>query len=116
MQIFSFCMAVFGSIFYDGSSESYGAPEEIRTPDPQIRSLGRGSARSRAVLSNFGMSQALEFECLRARKQQRNNLVSLRREANQSRRQRRERLARPPRGEAAIDFVWRFDPTVPNCH
>ena len=53
--------------------------------------------------------QALEFERLRARKQQRNSLVSL--PARE-----RERLARPPRGEAAIDFVWRFDPTVPNCH
>jgi hypothetical protein len=39
MQIFSFCMAASKTIFYDVFSNNYGAPEEIRTPDPQIRSL-----------------------------------------------------------------------------
>jgi hypothetical protein len=44
MQIFSFCMANFGTKFYPVFSMDYGALEEIRTPDPQIRSLERGSS------------------------------------------------------------------------
>jgi hypothetical protein len=39
MQIFSFCMADFITQFYPVFKMDYGAPEEIRTPDPQIRSL-----------------------------------------------------------------------------
>jgi hypothetical protein len=39
MQIFSFCMADFSTQFCPVLSMDYGAPEEIRTPDLQIRSL-----------------------------------------------------------------------------
>jgi hypothetical protein len=39
MQIFSFCMAASKTINYNVFSKNYGAPEEIRTPDPQTRSL-----------------------------------------------------------------------------
>jgi hypothetical protein len=39
MQIFSFCMAVLNVVFLLILTVIYGAPEEIRTPDPQIRSL-----------------------------------------------------------------------------
>jgi hypothetical protein len=45
MQIFSFCMAYFSARFYPVFSMDYGAPEEIRTPDPQIRSLGVQASR-----------------------------------------------------------------------
>jgi hypothetical protein len=37
MQIFSFVLSVAFSLLF---TAIYGAPEEIRTPDPQIRSSG----------------------------------------------------------------------------
>ena len=44
MQIFSFCMAVLSAAILNLFSSNYGAPEEIRTPDPQIRSLSVAAA------------------------------------------------------------------------
>jgi hypothetical protein len=44
MQIFSFCMAVLTDRAFVFIPVVYGAPEEIRTPDPQIRSLSVAAA------------------------------------------------------------------------
>jgi hypothetical protein len=63
MQIFSFCMAYFSTQFYPAFSMGYGAPEEIRTPDPQIRSL----LLSHELKSQPTMANRFDYFCRRGR-------------------------------------------------